>query len=784
MRVTFLEASLPLTKTITPEGKLPYPLVKNFTSHTEEIANIADFFKAINEHAKQGHCLLKGTLTRELANESRQNTTNTDSPTQWVCLDFDRHESPDIDTELTRLGLGDISYVLQYSASHGLDGNEGTISAHVFMLLERAVPAPTLKAWLMDKNLSVFHDDLRLSRSKNTLSWPMDITTCQNDKLLYIAPPHFVKVTDPMGKTKRISLVGKKLKTIPADRVGEKHITALKTEERKALNELRKAEGLPSRTAKTSWVGTVEVHNKPDQCTVTGIKDCGEFVRLNLNGGDSWSYWHNKDNFELIHCFKDDAWYKTKELVPAYYKGLADDKAALTSTPTETGDLILAFRDLRSSDYYNGIWNPTKKHLDLHRAKNETQLDHWMRSHGRVLGDYIPVWEMQYLPKEDFIVDEDRHIINTFAPSKYMRLTPRKNDEFPSIKKILQHMIGVTDKNDPDKLYDFWINWFACIFHRQQRPTTAWISHGTQGTGKGYVFNKIITPLLGMNNVASMLAENVESEFNGWLEGKLFAFIDEVDVDDFSQKGRVSAKLKNHITEPTIGIRHMRRTAYNSTNTVQFMFSSNMPQPVHIPEDDRRYNVGEYQNTKLPRPDDAIVEKELMAFAEMLLAHKADIELANSVVHTETRSRIQRLGITSIVETCRIIKNGDFDALWMARPDEKTINNSGSYDEWTINAQAYCLLLKDIAKSGFDGKLTRDELHTLLEYNVGRMPRTPNKLTALLRHNGIETTKIRKGEGIAYGIVVKWVVSDEIRAEINRVFNDSKQKRLKVVGEK
>ena len=785
MRVTFLEAALPLTKSISPEGKTPYPLVKNFTSHTETVSDISEFFKAITTHAAKGHCLLKGTIHRELSNESRQGATKTDDTTHWVCLDFDRHESPNIDDELTKIGLGDVSYILQYSASHGLDENEGTISAHVFMLLAKPTPAPALKAWLMDKNLSVFSKVLRLSRTKATISWPLDITTCQNDNLLYIAPPKFIQgAKDPFSKNRpRISLVPKKLKAIPIDRLGEKHINALKNEERKALNELRKDEGLPNRTAKTTWVGTVEVQNKPDQCTVTEVKDCGEFVRLNLNGGDSWSYWHAKDNFEIIHCFKDDQYYRTKELVPSYYKELCDQRAELNSTPTEDGDLILAFRDLRSADYYNGIWNPSEQKLELYKAKNETQLDHWMKSHGRTIGEFIPVWEMKYLPKENFIVDEDRHIINTFVPTKYMRGTPRANSDFPTIKGIIHHMLGIKEGKDPDGLYAHWINWFACIFQRQQRPITSWVCHGTEGTGKGYVVNKVIMPLLGHANVVSMLASNIEDDFNGWLENILFAFIDEIDVDDFTAKGRVGAKLKNNITEPTIAIRHMRRTAYNAVNTMQFMFSSNKPQPVHIPEGDRRYNVGEYQAKKLPRPNDDIVEGELMAFAEMLLAHKADIEEANTIIHTEARSRIQRLGITSLVETCRIIQNGDFESLWMARPDEKTINNSGSYDEWTLNAQAYCLLLKDIVRSEFDGKITRDELYTMLEYNVGKMPRTPNKFTALLRHNGVETMKIRKGGAVAYGIEVKWKVSPELRREIEKTLKES-SKGLKLVKER
>ena len=156
MDLFFLESRIPLTKTFSPQGKSPYPMVSNFTSHKEKITSLIDFHAALTVHSEAGHCLLKGPLRRPLTSESRAGATASDDMTQWVCLDFDKHEAADIDDELTTLGLGDISYVLQYSASHLLDGTEGTISAHVFMLLNHALPAPTLKNWLTSLNLKHF----------------------------------------------------------------------------------------------------------------------------------------------------------------------------------------------------------------------------------------------------------------------------------------------------------------------------------------------------------------------------------------------------------------------------------------------------------------------------------------------------------------------------------------------------------------------------------------------------------------------------------------------------
>lgn len=767
--ITFLGADLPLTKRINKNGtKDAYPLVKNFTSFNETCSTIEQLHKAIIFHADQGHCLLKGAIARPLSNEPRAGTTRTDDNTEWVCLDFDRHECNDIDDVLKTFGLHDISHVIQYSSSHGLEENEGTISAHVFMLLDKAVPAPRLKSWLMALNMDHLKDDLRLNNSKNVISWPLDITTCQNDKLLYIAPPTFVGMKDPLKD--RIKLIKKKYASITSDLIGERNITVLKVDERKYLNLLRESEGLPKRLAKTSWVGGIEVQNKPDTCEVTETREQGEYVRLNLNGGDSWAYWHHKENFEIIHDFKSDTYYKTKELVPGYYQGLIEARRILNATPSENGDLILAFRDLKTAEYYNGLFNVETSNLELYRAKNETQLDHWMRSHGRVIGDFIPVWDIQYDPRADWVIDEEEHKINTFRPSYYMGLEAnpaRSLKDFPTIYGIVRHLLG--EKGKDTVLSEAFLNWFAVIMQRKAKPLTAWVIHGCEGTGKGYFFNKIASPLLSAKNAMSITVGNLEDQFNGWIEGKLFILCDEIEVDDFREKGRVTAKLRNYITEPTIALRRMRQSTIDAPNYASFLFSSNRPQPVYIPPTDRRYNVGNYQPTKLAPPDDTIVADELTKFAEWLLAHKADVEAANMIQQTDARDLIQRLGISSVTETCNVMKDGEFDKLWMSMIDDELINRAPVQTTHISNAQSYNMLMKRIAEQALicpKMTLSRDEMAIILQYNVGNIRPEPNRITSLLRHNGIETKQLRHNGQKTYGIHVEWKISDELRKDI------------------
>lgn len=775
----FLEAAVPLTKTITPAHKLPYPLVKNFTSHAEEVTTPVEFFKAVQKHAAKNHCLLKGTITRPLTNEPRANTTRSNDETEWVCLDFDRFETHNIEEQLAAMDLGDVSYVLQYSASHGLPENEGTVSAHVFMLLSEAVQAPALKSWLMGQNLSLFRDELRLSRDKNQLSWPLDITTCQNDKLLYIAKPVFKGCEDPL-EASRIQFITKPLPTIPVERLAERHMDALKNEARDALNKLRKAEGLKPRIAGTSWVSGKEVLNKPTVASVTGIKDAGDWIRLNLNGGDSWAYCHPKENFELIYDFKSDSWYKTKELLPEYYQDLKSQQEELNATPTEEGDLILAFRDLRTASYFNGFWNPGERKLELYPAKNETQLDHWMRSHGRTIGDFIPVWDMSYNPREDWTVDEEAHRINTFQTTPYFYVEPQSNDKWPTILKIICHMLG-EDKAERTELVEHFLNWFAAIFQREFKPLTAFVCHGNEGTGKGYFANKIAAVLLGHTNFTSKTVGDIEDTFNAFLANKLFCFVDEVDVDDFREKGRVTARLRNWITEPTFSIRDMRKVAADMPNYVSFLFSSNRPQPVFIPQSDRRYNVGNFQAQKLPRPDDNAVENELMLFAEFLAAYKVNRDKANTPLHTEERQNIQNISLTSAEETARTIINGDLGSLWLARTDERLLRESGVVNAVTQNAQAYNVLIDRLIQEALvdtNGVITRDELLVLFQYNVGGVPTSPNKFTSFLRHKSITTKRLRKNGELVYGMEVKWKLEDWFMEEL-RGQKQTKMRRVK-----
>jgi hypothetical protein len=117
MKLTFLEARVPLTKAIALDGtRTNYPLVQKFRNHEVSIQTIQDFHQALVHHASLGHCLLKGNCLRPLVWESRAGATDPNEPTEWLCLDLDGISCySDINSFLAPWGLHTVEHTYFFS---------------------------------------------------------------------------------------------------------------------------------------------------------------------------------------------------------------------------------------------------------------------------------------------------------------------------------------------------------------------------------------------------------------------------------------------------------------------------------------------------------------------------------------------------------------------------------------------------------------------------------------------------------------------------------------------
>lgn len=770
MQIEFLDAGTPLTKSYTKTSagitKTPYPMTWEFTSIAETFTSLQQFEALLKTHAAQDHCLLKGSIARPLVKESRAGSTDSNSTTEWLVLDLDGLPdtidlvSPSgnvqtvpmtIDLFLDEMGLKDVSYVVQWSASYGI--NDKKIRAHVFILLDKPYAAPLLKQWLIQKNHEVplLRASMGLTKTNNSISWPLDISACQNDKLIYIAPPVLKGIKDPMGKQPRIQLVKKR-----TDKVSLSSAINTTTKNReltnKRIDELREDAGLPKRKHTTKMVGSTEVMLKPDEAIITEMKVERGFVYFNLNGGDSWAYYHAENNPDYIHNFKGEPSYLTKELLPDYWQQLTGTGSSTRTS--SNGLLYLAFCDRQTGVYWRGFYDQNSDVLDIVPAKNETQLRHFAKQYGVPMGDFVPEWDLTFDPQDMVRVDVQNRMVNKFQPTEYMLNVGTKMPK--AIPKVIYKVLDNALGNDP-AIVEHFVNWLAAIVQTRDRTRTAWVLHGTHGTGKGILTSKILRPIFGAHT-ATRRMEELNEKYNHFMEGSFLVFVDEVQTKALQNERGVMAKLKNFITESTVAIRAMYANATEVRNHTNWIFMSNMSDPISIDKEDRRFNVGKYQPNKLVMSDAEIkqIDDELQTFYNYLANYPVDLDRAGTVIHSDDRDTMISISESSIDTVGSALLEGSFEFFLEQLPTDNSHQRNTLRNNQVMD---YTELLKTLmlrtAPSGVCN-ITREELRTLFDFTIGGVPQSPNKFTAMLKHHRIHLEVVWVGNKSVRGIKVTW----------------------------
>jgi hypothetical protein len=353
-----------------------------------------------------------------------------------------------------------------------------------------------------------------------------------------------------------------------------------------------------------------------------------------------------------------------------------------------------------------------------------------MKQHGQPLGDFIPDWEMTFDPHAGYVLDQKNKKLNTYIPSSLFSTPPARQERVPAtIHKVIFHALGADEA-----VYEHFMNWLAVITQKLTMTQTAWVIHGVQGTGKGVMFNHILTPLFGPQNVTSRRMEELGSDFTEFMKNKFIVFIDEVSSGNTFFHERVTAKLKNLIVEPRISVREMYKPSMIMRNFCNLIFASNSPRPVSIAPDDRRFNVAKYQDKpiQLTIEDIQLLDFELQEFYNYLHTRNADMNKARRPLITEDRSRIIDLSRPSIDIAIEALKYGQFDffeEMLVEKTEILSPRVQVAYDQ-------YAQLIGEIKATG-RAKLSRDELMVIFRWCLDKAPETPNKFAMMLRHHGL-----------------------------------------------
>jgi hypothetical protein len=757
MDITFLQAQVPLKKRFDSEGKHSYPQAYEFTSKKEQFPNLNLLCAAIRQHAAMGNCMLKGNLTRELTRESRAGTTDRDAYTQLLCLDADGLKGVQGAVDfLTRLGLQDYAHILQWSSSAYLKLGEAVnldFNAHVFLMLSEPVSPHRLKLWLKQKNFTIFRQDLTLTASNMALRWGLDITTCQNDKLLFIAPPDVhAPYIDTLGPDHRITYHKAKKSEVPIAILELDSLDPEKIQRQEVdiINEIRLERGLSKKriTAFAAKGTNVEYLPNPNKATITGIKDDRGFTYFNLNGGDSWGYYHPATNFEYIFNFKGEPTYKTAELLPEYYVQKTKD----TGIKQAGGRVAIGFRGMQDGAVYNGFHNQDTDELELFMARRAADVILFLAEYG-VEVESLPTYRLIHNPHhEGPRIDARNKQINLFVGSKLERDAVANSSETPAIDRIICHVLG------QDNVQPF-INWLAFVAQTKRASGTGWVFHGSQGTGKGILFHRILKPVVGSHNAMQLRTANFEDSYNGFLENTGLINIDEVDVPQSRKDQQIMADLKNYMTEPTVSIRKMYSNVYEVPNRTNWIFSSNKRNPIIVEMTDRRFNIADYQPFPLHISNEELdkIEEELPAFMWHLLIYPVNERQACTAGITKAKADMQSLSETSVDEIANALIHGRAHVLHSYCEDEKEIMDL----DHRLVMQRYNTLVREVICDGRD-RFTRSDLRTIFEATVGHVPNTPAKFSKYLKHHGLNigVNKV-DGKPERGSLVIEWRDSED-----------------------
>jgi hypothetical protein len=794
---------------------ISYPHVRTFNSVRTKISGIEGLAHLVSLVGQRKGCLLKGLLDGELRAQSRAGHTLAGQSTQWICLDIDGLRGVDTVQDFIRL-LPEVfrttSHVIQYSSSMGIV--DKGLSAHVFFLIQKPVPAPVIKRWLMYQNLTIPHlmARLALTRSRVAMRYPLDVTTCQNDKLIYVAPAIRTPGVIDTFKEERVQVVNKRYVALKysfevADDI---NVEQLALDE---MNRIRENAGLEKQTHDTTKIGKVEVlKDVTSHVAVTGVKRERGFTYLNLNGGDSWGYYHGDDNPKILYNFKGEPNLDIQSVLPEYYEQCVNVGAELLEHVDDGGEhsavtvehstdalqqhdgegegsdentqpdsgvervdrpwITLVGIEDHSGGYFGVRYQPSTSLFFYTSIAQRIQVKDYCSEFGIPTPDRLNRWRVGYdFQDYSYKINNDARFINLYDPPTYVRNDSGVSESNPPelISTVLRHVVG-----GDAEAYELFLNWLACVVQFRKSIGTAWLLSGTQGTGKGLFFTHIMMPILGRDYVSRATLPMFEKEFNSFLEHSLLIFVDEIRLKELKQASVALSNLKQYITEDVLPVRKMRTDPFLVDNHANFVFASNHYDSMEIDPSDRRFLVAPRQEEPLSsvvslEGIDTRIRGELEGFAQYLCGRTADIELARSMYHSSERQRLKHLTRNASDEVADALRAGDFEFFLDEAPN---VDKPG---EAAIQAKlpepiSYSKFLKLVMESpDNEVNIPRDMLRMVWWHITGAWFLTPTKFSKFVGKMGLQMKKIRVGETTIAGLHhVQFNVTDQSRQEYVR----------------
>lgn len=165
---------------------------------------------------------------------------------------------------------------------------------------------------------------------------------------------------------------------------------------------------------------------------------------------------------------------------------------------------------------------------------------------------------------------------------------------------------------DPDERHVM-VQWLAHIFQRpEQRPSYHLMMPSDTGTGKGFLVEEILHPLLHHTSIVSSFSK-VTGQFSSLVEDNVLVLLD----DCKAKSDAVQTQLKSLLSEERQYVERKKLQGSMVRTYARFILASNEVKPLHLDESERRWFVLKYLSHKVDRAETQQFIKSLADWLEL-----------------------------------------------------------------------------------------------------------------------------------------------------------------------
>ena len=157
------------------------------------------------------------------------------------------------------------------------------------------------------------------------------------------------------------------------------------------------------------------------------------------------------------------------------------------------------------------------------------------------------------------------------------------------------------------------VQWIAHLFqHPEQRPSWHLMLPSDTGTGKGFLVEEILHPLLHHTSVVSSFSK-ITGQFSTLVEDNLLVLLD----DCKAKSDSVQTQLKSLLSEERQYVERKKLQGKMVRTYARFILASNEAKPLHLDESERRWFVLKYLAHKIGRAETQQFIKDLADWLEL-----------------------------------------------------------------------------------------------------------------------------------------------------------------------